>query len=496
MSNPSELWASPELKTAAAASLDAVYAANRLLHVAQTAPNAEDLVNNFRNLLAHAQSARRSCMPVISEFISARQSLGGTLPAMDGVTDACCVGLGVACAFDILDAYGLGHDDGRQWGTRLFVSAESVNEEILHNITQRLGKKAQFDTNFFRRCIDDELREAAKVRFRSGAETEQDCDEPMASDEGSDEGASRDASRDYLVKVGDLKGILNERARNGSPSEKEYAKLRNELIAIPAIRDALPKLVLKHRTIEEFWQFIKAKYKTWRERTKFLQQEFEPILSWFEDGTTPAKGSPTGRASEMMKVLLLSANPIDSRLNIDEEFRAIDQKIRGSEHRDHVDLIKHGAVRLEDVTSLLMRHKPHVIHFSGHGAVSGIALTGTDGKGRLVPPDAMANIFRTLKDNVRVVLLNACDSAPQARAIVNEIDCAVGMSNEIDDDAAIAFAAAFYEALGYGRSVQAAFDLALIQLEGAGGDRSLAKLYKRRGVKAADIILVNPPRPQ
>ena len=198
----------------------------------------------------------------------------------------------------------------------------------------------------------------------------------------------------------------------------------------------------------------------------------------------------------MIKVLLLSANPIDSPLNVDEEFRAIDQKIRSSEHRDHVDLIKHGAVRLEDVAGLLMRHKPHVVHFSGHGAASGISLTGADGKGRLVPPDAVANIFRTLKDNVRVVLLNACDSALQAEAIVSEIDCAVGMSDEIDDDAAIAFAAAFYEVLGYGRSVQAAFDIALVQLEGAGENRAPAKLYKRRGIKPADIILVAPPRLQ
>ncbi len=79
---------------------------------------------------------------------------------------------------------------------------------------------------------------------------------------------------------------------------------------------------------------------------------------------------------------------------------------------------------------------------------------------------------------------------------MSEIDCAVGMSDEIDDDAAIAFAAAFYEVLGYGRSVQAAFDLALVQLEGAGEDRSLAKLYKRRGVKPAELVLVAPGSPR
>ena len=316
---------------------------------------------------------------------------------------------------------------------------------------------------------------------------------------------AKDITREVLIKVGTLKGMLVSRATGGTPDEQAYAKLRAELLAMPPIQDALPTFVLSCSTIREFWNFIKDMFETdkYRQRTGYLPQAFLPILSWLEghgppmdrDGAAPPT-SGAQRATKMIKVLLLSANPIDSPLNIDEEFRAIDQKIRSSEHRDHVDLIKHGAVRLEDVAGLLMRHKPHIVHFSGHGAASGISLTGADGKGRLVPPDALANIFRALKDNVRVVLLNACDSAPQAEAIVSEIDCAVGMSDEIKDDAAIAFSAAFYEALGYGRSVQDAFDLALVQLTGTGADRLLAKLHKRRGVKPAEIILVNPSHPQ
>ncbi|WP_437191519.1 CHAT domain-containing protein [Planctomicrobium sp. SH527] len=192
----------------------------------------------------------------------------------------------------------------------------------------------------------------------------------------------------------------------------------------------------------------------------------------------------------MVKVLLLSANPVDAVLNIDEEFRAIDAKVRSSEHRNHVELIKHGAVRLQDIPGLLMRHKPDVVHFSGHGAANGIALTGIDGTGQVVPPNTLANIFRVLKDNVRVVVLNACDSALQAEAIVSVIDCAVGMSDKINDAAAIAFSAAFYEALGYGRSVQDAYDLALVQIAGIGTNTSLAKLYNRQTVKPAEVILV------
>jgi hypothetical protein len=316
--------------------------------------------------------------------------------------------------------------------------------------------------------------------------------------------ATRDASQEYLIKVGNLKGLLNERARGGKPSEQEYASLRAELVAIPVIRDALPSFVLACRTLQDFWQFIKPRFAKWSERSEFLQREFARVLRLLEGGASsgdakesagPESRTEVGRPS-MIKVLLLSANPIDAPLSIDEEFRAIDAKIRASDHRDDVQLIPHGAVRLEDIPGLLMRHKPHVVHFSGHGAATGIALTAHDGTGRIVPPDALANIFQALKDNVRVVLLNACDSAPQAEAIVSVIDCAVGMSDEIKDNAAIAFAAAFYEALGYGRSVQIAFDLALVQLDGTGADRSLAKLHKRRGVKPSDIVLVTPQRPR
>lgn len=213
----------------------------------------------------------------------------------------------------------------------------------------------------------------------------------------------------------------------------------------------------------------------------------ESLLTNSNTGNRPAK---------VIKVLLLSANPIDSRLNIDEEFRAIDQKIRSSEHRDRVEIIIHGAVRLEDVAGLLMRHKPHVVHFSGHGNVDGIALTTEDGSSKVLPENALANIFRALKDNVRVVLLNACYSEPQAQAIVSVIDCSVGMADEIKDNAAVAFAAAFYEALGYGRSVETAFELAQVQLTGAGEDPSLAKLHKRRGVKPSEIVLVDPANPR
>ena len=65
-------------------------------------------------------------------------------------------------------------------------------------------------------------------------------------------------------------------------------------------------------------------------------------------------------------------------------------------------------------------------------------------------------------------MLNACYSELQAKAIAKHIDCVIGMSIAIGDSAAINFAIAFYQALGYGRDVRAAFELGcgLIDLQG------------------------------
>jgi hypothetical protein len=55
--------------------------------------------------------------------------------------------------------------------------------------------------------------------------------------------------------------------------------------------------------------------------------------------------------------------------------------------------------------------------------------------------------------NIGCVFLNACYSAKIVEAISKYIDCVVGMSGGITDEAAITFVQAFYLSLGYGRRV-------------------------------------------
>jgi class 3 adenylate cyclase len=199
-----------------------------------------------------------------------------------------------------------------------------------------------------------------------------------------------------------------------------------------------------------------------------------------------------------IKVLFLAANPAGTKpLRLDEEIREITAKIQAAEHRDALELISCWAVRPDDLQQALLQHRPHIVHFSGHGTPGEIVLTDDQGKAKPVGKTALASLFKTLKDNVKVVVLNACSTDEQASAIVQHIDCAIGMNQSIGDEAAITFAASFYRALAFGRSVQEAFDLGrtALLLEGI-PEENTPKLLARKRVKPDKIILVDPAERQ
>ena len=52
-------------------------------------------------------------------------------------------------------------------------------------------------------------------------------------------------------------------------------------------------------------------------------------------------------------------------LRLDEEVRTIDARIREAEFRDRFDLRQHWAVRISELSGLLLRHRPGIVHFSG-----------------------------------------------------------------------------------------------------------------------------------
>ena len=201
------------------------------------------------------------------------------------------------------------------------------------------------------------------------------------------------------------------------------------------------------------------------------------------------------RTMERIKVLLCPNPTGTPQLRLDEEAREIETKIDQAEHRDFMKLITKFAARPDDLLLSLNQHKPHVVQFSGHGSSAEeiILIDKKTGRAKPVSKQGLVSLLKTLKDNIRVVVLNACYSRPQAEAIAEEIECVVGMKRAIGDEAAITFAATFYRAIGFGRSIREAFDqgrTALI-MEGI-PEEDTPVLICRKNVDAKAIVLVTP----
>lgn len=199
--------------------------------------------------------------------------------------------------------------------------------------------------------------------------------------------------------------------------------------------------------------------------------------------------------NEKIKILFLAADPVDvPHLRLGSEVKEIAEKIRSASHRDAFELVSEWAVTVRDLSQVLLRHCPHIVHFSGHGSASGaLVVEDESGKARMVDPEALTDLLQILKDNIRVVVLNACFSGPQADAIKQVIDYTIGMERTVTDKAAILFSVMFYNTLGFGRTVNEAFKVARLALKlEFPQDHNTPVLLTRDGLDSASGYLIEP----
>ena len=206
------------------------------------------------------------------------------------------------------------------------------------------------------------------------------------------------------------------------------------------------------------------------------------------------KPNSINEKANIIRILFLAANPKNTvSLRLDEEVREIEQKILLAQKKDQLVLIKKGAVRASDLQFYLNQERPTIVHFSGHGTDEGkIVLEDKIGNPMYVSSEALASVFKTLKDNVRCVVLNACFSIEQAHAINRHVDFVIGMSSSINDEAAIAFSYAFYLGLSSERSIQNAFDQGITEvlLQGFSGEENTPKLLCKDNIDPSKIFLL------
>ena len=167
----------------------------------------------------------------------------------------------------------------------------------------------------------------------------------------------------------------------------------------------------------------------------------------------------------MVTLLFLAANPADGdAVRLDEECREIDARL-SSVPGNRIKVVSKWAVRPQDLQKALLEFSPALVHFTGHGDQDGrIVLENAAGHSESVPPEAFSDLFRSFSSSVRCVVLNACDSAAQARLLGQFIDCAIGMEGSVSIGAGIAFVTSFYQALAYGKDLATAFELGRNQI--------------------------------
>ena len=163
-----------------------------------------------------------------------------------------------------------------------------------------------------------------------------------------------------------------------------------------------------------------------------------------------------------IKILMLAANPKDTtRLRLDQEVREIEHGLQRAKHREQFEIKAQWAVRIQDLRRAMLDFCPNIVHFSGHGKrEAGITFENDRGESQLVNAEALAGFFKLFAEYTQCVVLNACYSEVQARAISEHIPFVIGMSDVINDSVALEFAVAFYDALGAGRTVDFAYELA------------------------------------
>jgi len=126
------------------------------------------------------------------------------------------------------------------------------------------------------------------------------------------------------------------------------------------------------------------------------------------------------------------------------------------------DCFANPASFMEDV----MRFEPSILHFSCHGDVRGLWLSGSQSvveSGCIV--DALAAHNKEVESGcqIQLVIVNLCMSGPLASALSGCVDFVIGHGKrEVGDIEAMSFSKTLLKALGRGRSLDGSFKAAKV----------------------------------
>ena len=186
----------------------------------------------------------------------------------------------------------------------------------------------------------------------------------------------------------------------------------------------------------------------------------------------PSQEQPTSEADSRnsVKILFIAGDRGGSQLNqiqTPNEYHAIQDALRASEHRNSIYLGDSILAATRERLAYAYRHRPKIVHFAGHGNERSLSIIEDH---HLLASEAaftaeeFLTVLKTMKEDVVLCVLNACESEGLARELVGEggTEYAVGWPSKVSDSTAITFSRVLYGALGDGQTMRAAFNSAKV----------------------------------
>lgn len=161
--------------------------------------------------------------------------------------------------------------------------------------------------------------------------------------------------------------------------------------------------------------------------------------------------------NDRLRILIVAANPKDMhRLDLREELARLRNGMKDNEEIGNAEVLVEWAARAPDLQSAVRKNRPHIVHFAGHGNREGIWLEDDEGMSHLLGKESLPLILSASPD-LRLVVLNACATAPQIEALRRSVEYVVGTQCPVRDSVALDFTTHFYRDLARGHKVRDAF---------------------------------------
>lgn len=214
---------------------------------------------------------------------------------------------------------------------------------------------------------------------------------------------------------------------------------------------------------------------------KIIPPSQESILTKIIKKVSPPK---KGSKNANKKVLFLAANPDDKEINIDKEYSRIDKMLE--KDRKFFKLERQEHTTRKTLLRIADNEKPNIIHFVGHGKKGnpddpregGLVLHDNKYRGgRILNAKDTKKLFEDIQEDcahLEIVILNACYSEPQAKAISELGIYATGTSDEILNETAVNFAEGFY--WKYAQTQDVIQSVKWGKKEASDGDKTVASL--------------------